>query len=312
VQTGDPIYLSIVKDLFVTYNFQLESPAKFKGDGYIDMKATLKGATGWSHVIPLSGTTHFTDTSGRATAVIDLRSITDLVKQANSLTKVPENSYTIAIQPAVRIDGNLGGTKLTKTFSSELSLTGSTTQLKAVAGSGNSTESPVGDKKNPTTTGLNTNSDGTLMVRKGVPATLKTLGVGIGVATLRAIGVAGLLVGLCGLGYTAVQGRRKYSEPVEDLLVEAVNKFSEMASTPSDASEHVDLLVDDEKRVVDVASLSALAEVAHQFDVPMVASGKAGEFVAITDTHLYVFRKQPMTSQERFGLADDNAPKAKK
>src|SRR5262249_40102840 len=130
VQTGDPIYLSMVNNLFVTFNFELDGLGRYKGGGTISMNALLKGTSGWTHPLTLTAPTAFDGNTGRTTAVLDLGQLRSLVGQIDALTKIPDSSYTITLQPSVTLDGTLAGVKLNDSFSSGLDLSATNTVIK--------------------------------------------------------------------------------------------------------------------------------------------------------------------------------------
>jgi signal peptidase I len=250
VQTGDPVYLNVVKEVFVTYNVAIDSPARFKGTGDVSMIATVKGASGWTHTLPIKSTAKLSDGQARVSAVIDFGQILDLVNQANKLTKLKDASYRVTLSPTLHVDGTLGGARLMSNYTSQYTFVGNATKVTVA-----SDATPGTGKKSPTDTANDpTNGGGTLKVPKSTPAKIGALGLGVGVAAVRAIGLGGIVIGLAGLAYAAVNGglRRReeredvplpedplQSESEEDLLAAARNQFEQMVTSPDGDTTYV-------------------------------------------------------------------------
>lgn len=294
VSTGDPIYSSMIKDLFVTYSFDLSSPARFKGSGDIAMNAVIRGKSGWAHTIPLAGKIEFEGGAARTGAVVNPQELRGIVSQIQQLTKVNEGGFTVTIEPSVSLKGTLGGGDLETTFKPQLSFNVTPTQLLPAKGSGDKTAAPNGGDQNQTMDGLNSNGGGTVTIPAGAPAQLKAFGHALGIASLRIIGVVGTVFGLGCLVALSIFGRRPSITPV-DLHQETIRQYEAFfvpvakMSTPSDSS------------IVEVANLASLVRIAEQNQV-FVLQQRDGlaESYAVTQAGVtYKYRHDPVSSAER-------------
>jgi signal peptidase I len=308
LQTGDPIYLNLVKSVFVTYTARLKSPSTFKGSGEITMKATLQGASGWNHELPITSTTSFKGDEGRVTAEIDLMRMIELTKAASDLTKVKNKGFSVVLQPTTQIDGTLGGAPLATSFSSKLTFSGNEIQVKAKEGSAKDPSVSAGTK---TTEGAgpgapNANDGGTLKIPKGVPAKMQAFGVGLGVAAARGIGVIGVTIGLAGLLLAFIRAqwgppadskqqprpreskRKRTAAPEDDLLHEARAQFEQLAL-----------------QVNEVHSLDELKLLAADIGSKFTVDAGQSEFRVTNGNEVYVYRHTMPSAEVRFGINED-------
>lgn len=308
LQTGDPIYVNLVQDLFVTYTVTLDSPATFKGSGSVEMKAILKGASGWTHPLPIDSTTKFDGGEARVTAVIDLHQMVNLVADASKLTKVRDSQFSVVLTPTTHVDGTLGGARLVSSYSTQLKLTGNATKVTAATSSvgGNDPTATDGKKNTAADASSDGGQGGTLKIPKGVPAKIGALGVGIGVAAVRGIGLTGVVLGLAGLAYAGFRGgfrrrRKAHAEPIveqtEDLLAAARNQFQEMVSS-IDSGDSV---------MIQVSTLEQLQKLAEANNASVVADSTGTQHTAIIGDQIYVYRRTT-SAEARFGADREAAP----
>jgi hypothetical protein len=86
VHTGDPIFLSLVRQLGVHVNYHFVSAAQHNIAGTEKILLRLTGQSGWSHSLVLTPATRFTGDHTRAVVTLDMPRIQRLLGKVTSLT----------------------------------------------------------------------------------------------------------------------------------------------------------------------------------------------------------------------------------
>jgi signal peptidase I len=213
VHTGDPIFLSLVRQIGVQVNYRFMSEAPHNVVGTEEILLHLTSPTGWKRDVVLTPQTHFTGDHTSATVTLDMPQIGSLVQRVGALTGMPASGYTIAIEPRVHITGTVGGHPLNLSFNPRTDFQLAGQQLIPQGSSGGS--SPAG----ASTTSLSSSRAGAVGTPVAVPATITALGASVKVSPLRWLSLLGLLLSI---GATAYFYLRKRSEPfVESARIQS-------------------------------------------------------------------------------------------
>ncbi len=230
VQSGEPIYLSLVDDIFVTYAYDFTSMGRFEGTATYTTSTVLKGASGWKHTISTTQPTAFDGKTLHTSAKLDLAQMRNISRQVQQLTKVNDGSYQASIDVNVQLDGTLSGQKFSDSFPVSLNFTSDSNIMKVAASSTNpaTVAQPGSDQPDPPVLeGLTPTKTNNVSVPKGTENTVTVAGKTLTISELRKnayIGI-GIALVLFAIG-SAV--RRKYSPDPEDMLSRATFEYNGM------------------------------------------------------------------------------------
>jgi signal peptidase I len=188
VQTGEPLFPQLTRA--ATFGFQYRFVADAPADlhGTYRLVAQLGAANGWKRTVVLYPETAFDGSGFDASGKLDLSELRALIDDFERQTGVQRQQYTLAIAPAVRLDGALAGQELHDTFAPRLLFRVDPQQIQL---------SDDGDRGQNT---LAPAASGTLERTRTEPNRLALLGLSIGVRQARWLGSIGLVVALAGLG----------------------------------------------------------------------------------------------------------------
>lgn len=278
VSTGDPVYLNLVDDLFVTFTTNWESPARYRGDGTLRLSASINGKSGWTHPLDLGPAVTFSDGNGRATAVLDLHAVRDVVREVQQLTRVSDTTYTLTIDAKVHLDGTVGGSSFRTDFPSQLVFSGDGQMLKVAPAA---SSGPKGTTNAAVAQGLSTSSGGSVTLPPQGPAKIAAFGLGVGVATLRIVGVGGLALALLG-GSLQLLARRRAVEHDFPRLVARYRRLlvPVMGYGPSVVNGNV----------IDVPDLPSLARIAENSEALILHQSRADGDVFVVNNGTAAYR----------------------
>jgi signal peptidase I len=219
VATGDPIFLSLVREVAVSINYRLNTTAPTAITGTEDVLLELTGPAGWTHKIVLVPPTHFTGTRTGTEVTLDIRQLQSLLSKVATLTGgVGQGSDSIAVVPQVHIKGTVAGHPVNATFAPTLGLLLSPTQLVpngVSAGTASAGGAGVTPGAAPTV-GYSQSASGSVTDAPGsAPTTLTVLGVSPTISLLRWLAVIGLLLSVPGAVYAFL---RKRGEAFEESV----------------------------------------------------------------------------------------------
>jgi signal peptidase I len=214
VHTGDPIFLSLVRQLGVHVSYRFSSTAAHDTTGTERILLQLIGQNGWSRSIVLTPATRFTGDHTRTTVTVDMHHLQSLVSKVAALTGIP-STYSIAVVPQVHITGTVAGHPLNLSFSPTMNFQLASGQLVPQGAQSSSSASPPAGSApaSGSSTGLSTSRSGAVGTRATAPATITFLGVSPSVSLLRWIAIIGLLLSIAATLYFYL---RKRSEPFEE------------------------------------------------------------------------------------------------
>jgi signal peptidase I len=186
VQTGDPIYLNLTKEMSVAFSFELITNDIDKADGSIMMKAVLQDPHGWNRTIELSSPRTFTGANAEASGVLDLSEIMSMIEALEEKTEFTRSDYMLTIQPLVVSQATFNGRAQLDEFSPQLTfrLDGQQMYLR-------STETGVSD-----TAQLSTMEMRSYLHEREIPNVLTILGVDIKVMLARWVSFIGTAVSI--------------------------------------------------------------------------------------------------------------------
>ena len=120
LSTGDPVFLRLVHEIRVTFQYRLDAVAPHDASGTIGLAADLADATGWTHSFRIQAATVFQGNEATTSGTIDVASLQRLIAEVQEQTLVPQNRYTLTLTADVVVKGTLAGQPLADTFSPEL------------------------------------------------------------------------------------------------------------------------------------------------------------------------------------------------
>jgi signal peptidase I len=198
ITTGDPIFLTLVRDVAVSVDYKLSADAPSTITGTEDVLLQLVGPSGWTRSLVLVPPTRFTGTHTSTSVPLDIARVQSLLSKVAALTGGGGvSSNTIAVVPQIHIKGMVAGHPVNTTFSPALSFGLTATQLVSDGASSGSSSAAGADPAatGPTKTGYTQSASGSV---PGVPGsaatTLSVLGVSPTITLLRWLALLGLLL----------------------------------------------------------------------------------------------------------------------
>jgi signal peptidase I len=201
VETGEPIFRRLVKQLDVTFAYGLEAAATHQLAGTISVKTEVRSGNGWHRTLDLLPAQAFTGDASSATVHLDLDELEQTVKLVEYLTGVQGGTIVVSVQPEAKVVGVLGGQELTQTFSPKLELRLEPLQLKL--------QDPG--------KALDSTQAGTLQHTMSVPRQLAAFGLALPVGTVRLLAVLLGLPALFAAGAGAVAMRRRLQDEADHI-----------------------------------------------------------------------------------------------
>lgn len=195
VETGDPVYLELTKRIVVEFAYALESRAALEASGTIGLVAELTDVNGWTRSIELAAPAPFVGGEATVRGELDLGALRAMTAELERLTGVERDHYTVAVRPAVRLEGTLAGEPLERAFAPELRFFLDPLQLQLEPAGAAPIGEEVVDPLHPVAGGL-------LKTRVTEPRTFPLFGTELGLEPLRTAAAA--LLGVCLLGLAVV------------------------------------------------------------------------------------------------------------
>jgi signal peptidase I len=266
VTTGEPVFLTLVSDLRVSFRYALESEAAARTRGTIALDARVSDGRGWERVLPLAPERSFRGRSAAIDGVLDLRWIERIVEQVRELTGSSQTAFTVAVLPRVGIRGRVGGDEVDASFAPALSFDLGDLRLQPsleAEGVG-----PFAPRETGTGTAL-------------APAEIALGPFSLEVATARRVALLGLALLLLGGGIALSTRRRGDEDPA--------------------AARHAHLIVSVEElppglRVTEVRDLDALARIAEHHGRLILQADEGGRrsYVVAEGSNAFRYRPQPV------------------
>jgi len=198
VSTGDPIFLSLVRDVGVSIGYHLSADAPTSMAGTEKVLLEVTGPSGWSHNVVLVPPTRFTGNHTGTEVTLDVPHLQALLDKVSGLIGggTGADSYTISVVPQVHIKGTVAGRPVNSNFAPALTFTLSPSQLVADGVGGTSSAPGTGQAPGtaPKTNYAQSMSGSVPGVAGSTPTTLTVFGISPTVSLLRWLALIGLLL----------------------------------------------------------------------------------------------------------------------
>jgi signal peptidase I len=219
VNTGDPIFLSLVHQVAISIGYDLRTSAPAELTGTEKVLLQLTGPGGWKRSFVLTPLTRFTGAHTGTQVTLDVPRVQSLLSKVGRLTGgTGFASYTISVVPQIHVKGAVAGHPVDSSFGPALSFQLSPTQLVASGVSrGASSATPPGvTPVSPPKVGYSQTQTGALPTAPGSKSTTFTfLGASPTISLLRWLASIGLLLSVALALYAFL---RKRSEPFEETF----------------------------------------------------------------------------------------------
>src|SRR6185312_4334207 len=117
INTGDPLFLSLVRQLSLNIDYRLASGAASNVTGTEKVVLTMNGPSGWSRTFVLAPPTRFTGTHTSTNVTLDLPQLQKLLAKIQTLTgSAGVGTFGLSVGPQVHIVGTVAGHPVSTTF----------------------------------------------------------------------------------------------------------------------------------------------------------------------------------------------------
>ena len=118
--SGQPLYLNVVRNLDVSFNYRLASQAPHNVDGTYRLLMELGQDSGWKRTVEIVPATQFTGDQATINGSIDLTEVRTFIDSFGQQTGLRNGAFTLALVPEVGVQGTLTGSPLADAFSPRL------------------------------------------------------------------------------------------------------------------------------------------------------------------------------------------------
>jgi signal peptidase I len=215
VNTGDPIFLSMVRSVSLHIDYSLTSNAPASVSGAEKVVLAVSGPGGWHRAFTLVPRTHFAGGHAATDVTLDLPQLERLQSQIAKLIGYPGFwTFSLAVAPEVQIAGTVAGRPISTTFEPALSLQFGSGQLQLAVAQPGAGASSGGSSSASQSTYAQTQA-GAVSSLSTMPNSLTALGVSAHIELLRWIAVVGLVLSVAAAICFYL---RKRSEPFEETF----------------------------------------------------------------------------------------------
>jgi signal peptidase I len=219
VTTGDPIFLTLVRDVAVSIGYRLSADAPAAITGTEDVLLELTGPSGWSRDLVLVPPTRFTATHTNTAVTLDIPRLQSLLAKVEQLTGgAGLTSSALSVVAQVHIKGTVAGHPVNTSLARALSFALSPTQLvsNGVAAGGSSAAGVGVTPGAAPRVGYSQATPGSVVDTPGsAPTTLTVLGISPTISLLRWLAAVGLLLSVPLALYALL---RKRGEPFDESV----------------------------------------------------------------------------------------------
>lgn len=120
VRTGDPIFMNLVDELDVAFDYSFAARAEHEVVGTAELRAELSDGSGWHRTLGRLDTAVVEDDQAALTGTVDLVTLRRLIARVQALTGVALPSYTLTLEPKVQIAGTVAGQAIDEAFTPQL------------------------------------------------------------------------------------------------------------------------------------------------------------------------------------------------
>ncbi len=213
VSTGDPVFLTMVRQLNLHIDYRLASDAATNLTGSEKVALTMTGPSGWKRTFVLAPSTRFSGSHTSTDVTLNLSHLQGLLSEIQKLTgSLSFGTFSLTVGPQVQVSGTVAGHPVNTSYDPALSFSFASGQLQVAGGSGAGTGSSPGSSTTSAADFTQTQS-GSVSSPGTAPTTLTVLGISPQIATLRWIAIIGLLLSIAVTLYFYL---RKRGEPFEE------------------------------------------------------------------------------------------------
>jgi signal peptidase I len=214
VSTGDPVFLSMVRQLKLHIDYRLATGADTNLTGSEKVVLTMTGPSGWKRTFVLTPSTRFSGSHTSTDVSLDLAQLQGLLSEIEKLTGSPGfGTFSLSVGPQVQVSGTVAGRSVNTSFHPALSFSFASGQLQVAGGpSGSGSASSSGPSASSPADFTQTQS-GSVSTPATAATTFPVFGISPQVATLRWIAIVGLLLSAVVTLYFYL---RKRGEPFEE------------------------------------------------------------------------------------------------
>lgn len=121
IQTGDPIYPSLVCQVDLQYYYRLDSQDFLPGEedalqGVFRLRASVRDADGWNRSFLLVPEYHFMGSAVQARSSLNVCRILQLIEDKEQKTGTEIRWYTLAVEPEIEISGTIRALSLSDRY----------------------------------------------------------------------------------------------------------------------------------------------------------------------------------------------------
>jgi signal peptidase I len=215
VSTGDPVFLTMVRQLNLHIDYRLATGAATNLTGSEKVVLTMTGPSGWKRTFVLTPRTRFSGSHTSTDVSLDLAELQGLLSEIEKLTASPGfGTFSLGVGPQVEVAGTVAGRAVNTSFHPALSFSFGSGQLQ-VAGvpSGAAGASSSGSSEAASPADFTQTQRGSVSVPATAATTLPVFGIEPQITTLRWIAIIGLLAAIAVTLYFYL---RKRGEPFEE------------------------------------------------------------------------------------------------
>jgi signal peptidase I len=130
VKTGQPVFLKLVRELRVAFDYSASSSEKISLSGKSSLSATITGDGGqWTRSFTLAAKQSFSGQSVHLAGTLDLAYLHSLMTKLQAITGVPIDSFEVTIAPQIKGSGLVADSKLETDFAPSYKLRLDSNQL---------------------------------------------------------------------------------------------------------------------------------------------------------------------------------------
>jgi len=228
VVTGQPLFVNLVDDVEVRFDYRLDTGAATVLRGSTSMVAVLSSPSGWTHSETLRSRSEFNGDRVTVAGSLNLSRLAGLIGRVQDITEVEETPYTLAISPGVRVTGEVAGRPIDERFGPALEFDVDLLKAKLT------TNEPLAEDIAPADP-LHPKASGSVLVPISTPNELSVGPVGVRIGVLRVIAVSGAVLCAVLVGTLSLIARRIADEP--SAIAKRYGKWMIAVDTLRPASE---------------------------------------------------------------------------
>ena len=264
VRTGDPVFVRLVDQLDVAfdYSFETDATADVKAAGRMD--AVLRSDNGWTRAIEIAAPTVSRDGQLRLSGRLDLDEIESVVRRVERMTGMAPGTYGVSLEPHIEVAGTIAGEDINESFEPALAFQLDDIQLGLVRPDHNGTKTPLADLLEPA-------RDGSITSHELVAQPLVIGGREVSVVAARRSALTGLAIGVLLLVAFGIAWMRR--RPVGEL--------QRIQARYGSLLIRIEDVPDLGRETVDVPDFETLVRLAQQFEQPIMC-------LAQHEDHIYM------------------------